>query len=59
MLGSDSSHTNSVRTYKFRKSNISRNANVEILWGKNFNETKEKFKKYNIKSVSKNLEDKF
>ena len=58
MLGSDSSHTDAYcELTNLGKSNISRNANVEILWGENFNETKEKAKKYNIKSVSKNLED--
>ena len=58
MLGSDSSHTDAYcELTNISKSNISRKANVEILWGENFNETKEKAKKYNIKSVSKNLED--
>jgi predicted dehydrogenase len=58
MLGSDSSHTDAYcELTNLGKSNISCNANVEILWGESFNETKRKAKKYNIKSVSKNLQD--
>ena len=58
MLGSDSSHTDAYcELTNISKSNISRKANVEILWGENLNETKVKAKKYNIKSISKNLKD--
>ena len=58
MLGSDSSHTDAYcELTNLGKSNISDKANVEILWGESFDDTKEKAKKYNIKSVSKKLED--